>query len=387
MIQNDQHWVTLIDTIHAAGLGIGAWACALDGIASATGSRSGQLIGVGSDATVPFNLMTNADPGFAQHFAQRGGGDPRINPRVGAGGSAPVLRVLSESDYLTQDQYYRHPFLQEVHSTWGYAFSCLTPLERREGMLFGLAELRTRSEGHISSAQRDAFPARAPHLRAAVRTQLALEDQGAQLLAGTMENLSIAAFICDRHGHVRRLTPSAERLVADGSVLRLRGKKLEATRRCDVRALENAMTAPSAIKGATENLPALRSIVLRSEKAPDVPVIVDVIDLPARHSGSGSGSGSGSESGPGFGFAPTTLVIVRGESQREASKTAVMRAAYELSVAEAEVALLLSKGENAESIAKRRHVSVGTVRAQIKKISAKLGVKSQIELVARINRL
>jgi DNA-binding NarL/FixJ family response regulator len=373
MIQNDQHWITLMDTIHSAGLGTGGWAGALEGIASATGSRTGQLIGVGSDATVPFNLMTNADPGFAIQFAQAGGGDPLINPRVNAGGSAPVLRALSESDYLTEDQYYRHPFIQDVSSTWGYAFSCLTPLERRDGMLFGLAVLRTRDEGHITSAQRDAFVALAPHMRAAVRTQLALEEQGTELLAGAMEKLSITALICDQHGYVRKLTPSAERLIAEGSVLRLRGKKLYAARRCDSQTLANAMAAPSAIIDAAENRAALRSVVLRNEQALDVPVVVDVIDLPAQHSE--------------LGFAPRTLVIVRSESQRDASKAAIARVAYELSGAEADIALLLCRGDNAESIAKRRRVSVGTVRAQIKKISAKLGVKSQIEVVARINRL
>lgn len=373
MIQNDQHWMTLMDTIHSAGLGTTGWAGALEGIACATGSRTGQLIGVGSDATVPFNLMTDADPGFATHFAQAGGGDPLVNPRVGAGGRVPVLHVLSESDYMTEDQYHRHAFIQEVHATWGYAFSCLTPLERRDGMLFGLAVLRTRSEGHITSAQREAFTALAPHMRAAVRTQLALEAQGADLLAGAMEKLSITAFVCDRYGYVRTLTPSAERLVAEGSILRLRGRKLHAARRCDSQLLADAMAAPSAIIGAADDTPALRSVVLRNEQALDTPVVVDVIDLPARHSELGASA--------------RTLVIVRGESQREASKAAVVRAAYDLSVAETDVALLLCKGENAESIATRRRVSVATVRAQIKKISAKLGVKSQIELVARINRL
>src|SRR5688572_12191298 len=130
MIRNDEHLLALADTIHSAGLGTGGWAPALEAIAGATGSCSGQLIGVGSNATVPFNLMTNADPEFAAHFARTGGGDPGINPRVMAGGSAPVLRILSESDYLTKDEYDRHPFIQEIAALWGYAFSCLTPLER-----------------------------------------------------------------------------------------------------------------------------------------------------------------------------------------------------------------------------------------------------------------
>jgi DNA-binding CsgD family transcriptional regulator len=373
MIRNDEHLLALTDTIHSAGLGTAGWASALEAIAGATGSRTGQLIGVGSDATVPFNLMTNADPDFAAHFARAGGGDPAINPRVRVGTSVPVLRILAESDYMTEDEYRRHPFMQEMSSLWGYAFSCLTPLERRDGMLFGLAVLRTKGEGHISSAQREVFTALAPHMRAAVRTQLALEGQGADLLAGVMEKLSIAAFICDRHGYVRKATPAAERLVADGKILALRSNRLRPVRACDSPALERAMTASSSIRPAGEKLPGLRSVVLRSERETEAPLVLDVIDLPPTQSE--------------LGFAPSTLVIARGESQGDGRKAAIVRTAYELSAAETEVALQLCRGLNAETIAQRRRVSVGTVRAQIKKISAKLGVKSQIELVARINRL
>jgi hypothetical protein len=37
--------------------------------------------------------------------------------------------------------------------------------------------------------------------------------------------------------------------------------------------------------------------------------------------------------------------------------------------------------------AKHHHVSIGTVRAQIKTILAKVGVKRQAELTARLNQL
>jgi DNA-binding CsgD family transcriptional regulator/GAF domain-containing protein len=373
MIRNDEHLLALTDTIHSAGLGMGGWGPALEAIAGATGSRTGQLIGVGSDTTLPFNFMTNADPGFAEDFARAGGGDPAINPRVRAGASVPVLKILTESDYLTEDEYKRHPFVQNVGLRWGYAFTCLTPLERRDGMLFGLAVLRTTAEGHIQSAEREAFTALAPHMRAAVRTQLALEGQAADLLAGAMEKLTVAAFICDRHGYVRRMTPAAERIVTDGTTLRLRSNRLHAARAQDLQALERAMVASPAIRLVGETSPGLRSVVLRGEGEANAPLVLDVIDLaPARSE---------------LGFAPTTLVIARGESHGDVRRAAIVRTAFELSGAETEVALQLCKGYNAEAIAQRRRVSVDTVRAQIKKISAKLGVKSQIELVAKINRL
>jgi DNA-binding CsgD family transcriptional regulator len=67
------------------------------------------------------------------------------------------------------------------------------------------------------------------------------------------------------------------------------------------------------------------------------------------------------------------------------SERRAVRAAYELTAAEAEIAIQLAKGRNAEAIAAHRRVALSTVRVQIKRILAKLGVKSQIELVARLN--
>lgn len=53
----------------------------------------------------------------------------------------------------------------------------------------------------------------------------------------------------------------------------------------------------------------------------------------------------------------------------------------------AEVALQVAHGQTAESIAAARGIVVGTVRAQIKRLLAKLGVKRQVELVARLSQL
>jgi hypothetical protein len=42
-IQNDDRWVALVDSFHAAALGGQSWDTALQGLADATGSRSAQL--------------------------------------------------------------------------------------------------------------------------------------------------------------------------------------------------------------------------------------------------------------------------------------------------------------------------------------------------------
>jgi DNA-binding CsgD family transcriptional regulator len=62
----------------------------------------------------------------------------------------------------------------------------------------------------------------------------------------------------------------------------------------------------------------------------------------------------------------------------------VLQSAYELTAAEVEVALQLLSGHNPDAIASQRSVAIGTVRAQIKSILAKVGVSRQIELLVRL---
>jgi DNA-binding CsgD family transcriptional regulator len=60
---------------------------------------------------------------------------------------------------------------------------------------------------------------------------------------------------------------------------------------------------------------------------------------------------------------------------------------YGLSAAESHITLQLAEGKTVQAIAMNRGVAVGTVRAQIKAIFAKIGVNRQIELVARVSLL
>ena len=373
MIRDEEHLLALTDAFHSAAVGAQSWHGALEGLAKATGSRSGQLIGLASDAAVvPFNLITNIDLAFHEDFVAAGGADPGRNPRVRVAAAAPALKVLAEADYLTDDEYVRHPYIQQIASRWDVAFSCLTALERRDGLLVRLAVLRSREEGHITTPQREAFAALAPHARAAVRTHLSLEGQGAVFVSGAMESLSMAAFVCDRFASVRALTPAAEALVTSARGLQLANNKLRALNPAAGRELESAITAAASVRPPTAPL-RVRTVVVPAANRHDVPLVLDVVELPVRYYD--------------FGFAPRVLVIARGQADDERRKMAIIGAAFDLTAAETDIAVQLSRGRNAEFIAAGRGVAVGTVRAQIKTLLGKLGVKSQLELVAKLNKI
>lgn len=221
------------------------------------------------------------------------------------------------------------------------------------------------------SAQREELGSIAPHVEAAARTQMALEDDGsAVLLAWAMEALSIPAFVCDGTGTVRALTPTAETLLRADRGLCLKLNRLCADNPVESQALDDAIAA-AAHAHAQMDSPMHRTIVVRSRVVAGPPLVLDVIPPPRQEYE--------------VGFAPRVLVIARGTRIASDRRAAVLQAAYSLTAAETEIALQLGAGQKPTAIAAARGVVVGTVRAQIKTIYAKLGVSCQAELVAHLN--
>lgn len=372
MIRNDEHWLGLADKFQAAGVSGTGWYEALADLAHATGSQHGQLICIGDDATVPIDILTDIDPAFHDAFVADGGGDPKVNPRVRAGMKAPLLDVLAECDFISPEEYKRDRHYQEFVLPHNVPFICLSTLDRAPGMLTGLAVIRNERQGHISEPERAIFASLAPHVRAAVRTQAALEGNGAALLAGAMEALSMPAFVCDRTGTVRELTPAAEQLATANRGLQLKEGRLRAALASDARELEDAIGA-AAIGQARPGAPLMRTVIVRNGEHDLAPMVLDVIALPPQSTE--------------FSFMPRVLVVARGSKAASERKAAILQTAYGMTSAESDIALQLCSGKSPEIIAAARKVAVGTVRAQIKALLAKAGAKRQIELVARLNQL
>lgn len=372
MLRDDEHWLALTDAFYSAALARNGWYEALHGLAEATGSANGELIGLGANSAVPFNIFTNIDPAFVQDFIDTGGGDPRLNPRVNAGMTAPVLKVLAESDFITPDEHKRHPHYQEFAVKWGIPYACLATLERCNGLLIGLAVGRTESQGHITAKQREIFASIAPHVRAAVRTQIALEGEGTALLVGAMDSLSMPAFIHDRTGKVRAMSPAADQLLSAGRGLVMRAERLVATHPANDRALNNALSIALQDR-AIGGPPGLQTVLIRQDVLGQPSLVLDVITLPSRAFE--------------LGFAPRVMVLARGERGSEERRAAILKTAYALTPAETEIALHVANGLAPDVIAAMRGASVATVRFQIKSTLVKIGVRRQVELASLVGRL
>ena len=88
-----------------------------------------------------------------------------------------------------------------------------------------------------------------------------------------------------------------------------------------------------------------------------------------------------SRSGAMFGEQAKILMIVHSLQTAPLLNPFLLGHAYDLTPAEAQVAVAMAGGARPEDIADRRHVSAQTIRTQVRSVYSKLDVKRQAELV------
>jgi len=371
MLLTENSWLSTVDAFQSAAIGAQSWEAALKFFADATGSQSVQLTAIASDNAVLFDACTEIDR------------RPRIDPRQSnALYMAPLSSRLAHRDEVkvphlfktrgTAEQCRRDHLYHCLLRPEDRRFVFLTALERQETRSIVLAAARSSAEDPITTQQRANFTALAPHLGAAIRLHLILENQGTAVLAGTLDALSLPVFICDCAGRVTSLTRAAEALLASGRGLQLACSRLQACELEDAKALDAAIEA-AAIEHVISGRPNLLTVIIRGPEHGAPPIALDVFALPAYPYPST--------------FARRVLVVAHGPRGSSARRAAILQSAYSLTPTETEIARQLAQGLSTERMAANRGVRIGTVRAQIKAIMAKVGVRRQGELVIRINQL
>lgn len=361
MIRDETHLRQLSEAFVLSAVQ-GDWREALSGLAEACGGRAAELIGLGAQAGLAFHTSSGLDPAAITEFVETAGWDPRRNPRVKAGLRCAELEVLSESDYASPEELWEMEIYADQFARLDIPFILQTNLLRGRRNVVGLSVLRSARQGPPDAEQRDAFAALAAAAQAAARMQLVLEGQGAALMAGAFEAMEMAAYVCDADGVVKAMSGPAEALAASSSHLTLSAGRLRARGASDASVLSLAI-ARASVSGSAPTELAIRC----PQGGP--PMLLQVARLPAREFS--------------LGLEATVLVLAR--PQRDAARRgALLQTVFHLTPAEAQVALALGDGASAELIAARRGVSIGTVRAQIKVVFSKLGVRRQAEVAARL---
>lgn len=344
-----------------AAFGLIAWDDAIASFAQTLNSRTGQLIGLGSVASLSFNIMTEMSPEAPAEFVASGGADPWVNSRVRLGVAAPELAVVDDRNFTFEQDRTRSPAFGDWIDRNGIGYTCLSNLIKRDDLVIGTAIIRDKRQPAMDDNEIAAFTQISRSLRRAIRLQIQMEGQEARIVAGTFDLIDGHVFICGPDGRLVGMSSAAERLLREGRWLTLRSGKLVAEETASARSLAAELATRHTDRECN-------GLVVRDTAG--APLYLDICPFPSER---------------GVFFEARSLVVARPKRVRGAEIAALARSLFQLTISEARIASHVAQGHSPRIIATSCGISVGTVRTHLKRIFDKTGARSQSELAALLN--
>lgn len=284
----------------------------------------------------------------------------RMSGRLGAGDVFDDLAVRRAPTAKDREYY-------EFADRYGYDFARILLAEHSPDLRIGF-----NFYGPIREDSRDEeqalLHALAPHARRAAHLTLRVAEVAERAEFGdALFEHSGAMMVIDGAARLLRLNARAEAVLGSRDGLRVVKGHLQAMTPADDARLSSEVAAALAGGAARQPPPEGFALVTRPSGRPAW--AVSAIPLP-RH-------GSGLAQSAGRALLSIAETVPRVSPAR-------LRRGFGLSSAEAEVAAALAGGMSLEGIAAARRASVGTVRAQVKAVFAKLEVSTQAQLVGRV---
>ena len=344
-----------------AAFGLVSWDDAIASFAQTMNSRTGQLIGLGSATSLPFNIMTEMSPEAPEEFVASGGADPWVNSRVRLGVAAPELVVVDDRSFTFEQDRARSPEFGDWIDRHGVGYTCLSNLIKRDDLVIGTAIIRDRRQPMMEAGEIAVFSRVAASLRRAIHLQIQMEGQEARIVAGTFELIDGYVFICGPNGKLVGMSTFAERLLTEGRWLTLHAGKLVAVESNSARSLAEELALK--FEGLECN-----GLVIRDTGG--APLYLEICPFPSKR---------------GVFFEARSLIVARPRRKRETEIATLARSLFQLTATEARIASQIAQGHSPAMTAALCGIQVGTVRTHLKRIFDKTGLRGQTELAALLN--
>jgi DNA-binding CsgD family transcriptional regulator/PAS domain-containing protein len=355
----------VIDRIYQSALDRHQWRTVLQEIADLLAANSAALFpGAGDLRVAAWSEGTDA---LADWMIRTGDHIP--NPRVPrALALSRTRQILTEADVCTREELRRHPFNVGMIDHLGYRWEAGTVLTWISGAPVIFAVHRRGDQEYFDRAALSVFGTLLPHVKRAVEINVELDDRATLGQLEAFETMGSGAIAINSVGRVAFLNRAADRLVGD--VVRIHQKGLSAIDRDADRGLQRLIGATLA-GGEASHTQCSRAVRLpRVDMAPVIAIGVPI-------------NGAKRDL---FKNVKMLLVLVD-PSMRKSEAAEDLRAAFNLTPAEAHLAVALARGSSVEDYARHAGIAVPTARTQLKSVMAKTDTHRQGELVALIARL
>ena len=193
---------------------------AVGAVCEATGCHGAHLLGMGGPLVLPLNIVSGIDEKIGRYL-----GDTHLHGAVNwrVGSATVPMAIQHEHHYAAYRAANDTADYDDATSDLDMQFGCQAIVLGDQSMFLGIAMMRGRREGPCTAETLASFAALLRPLQRAVRMQLALDGEAAELMLGDMATLHGATILLDRLGSLAALTPAAESAFEDDGPLTLSG--------------------------------------------------------------------------------------------------------------------------------------------------------------------
>ena len=363
----------LLDRIYASTYDVTAWDDILPAVARLTGAL-GATLQTPALPTADNPMRTLALYNFdaevvARGLEEHGAADPFSQPMYDHL-QGRWYRVVSALRHCDQDALPRNPFWTEHLARVDVGDTAGVSLHEQEDGNWPLVTVgRRRRDGPFEQAALARLQAFAPHLRLATRLRFDAADVGAldPAVASAFAPLSTGCLLLGARGRLLLANPAAERMLAGRRILNLQHSAISALTVEGDAALQQAVH--QAVHDGPEPRLGAEVVLTGPESEPIAAVICPV--------------GGDQLFTRDFGAVRAVVWLLEPRGEAESDRAARRLAqVFGLSLAEADVAAAIVAGQEPEEIAAARARSIHTVRAQIRSILGKAGVRRVGDLQA-----
>ena len=189
-------------------------------LADVTGTRIAQLIGVGGPLPLPLNLLTEYPHDPHGHI-----GNPLlygpVNWRINS--TERPMTLEHEPHYQAYRARRTTSMYDDAVSDLDLPHGCQSALMYGADGIVGISLLRSSREGPCDAEVLDCFSLLARQAQRALRVQLALGQEAADLMLSGTASQRGATLLLDRFGSLCSATPTGERMMEDDGPFRLSG--------------------------------------------------------------------------------------------------------------------------------------------------------------------
>lgn len=280
----------------------------------------------------------------------------------------PPGKVVTQQELVPDEELLKSEYYRDYLAPIGIFHILGVDTVEPDGMLARLRIARRLDEAAFSDAHKQLCRRLLPHLRRAIQihARLSRTESERDIYAGAVDQLALATLVLDERGRILNTNSVAQSLLAQRDGLSAVDQILQVTERGINKQLQdlvaNAITEQRA--GTTATARALR--VPRPSGRQELGLII----RPVRVSEWDEGQAS-----------PCVVIFISDPEQEESASQHLLGELFELTPAEANLAIKLARGLSLAQLSEEQNISQHTARAQLKSVFAKTGVARQAELV------